>query len=126
MAYIPSSFQNVNRSVENRWFWKRWCLILSSFTLHIERITYPIHGQNLSFAFTTIFTYNFNGMWFFSAHRRTRNVKCHFMCIPHARAHLKSSKHQNTQYSSVHKRLRLKLFTSSSYLVFFRSLLDHY
>lgn len=33
---------------------------------------------------------------------------------------------KNTQYSSVHKRLRLKLFTSSSYLIFFRSLLDHY
>lgn len=99
------------------WFYRRLCCTL--YASHIHRL-------NLSFAFTTVFTYNFNGMWFLSAHRRTRNVKCHFMCTPHARAHFKLSQLRNTQYSSVHKRLRLTLFTSSSYLIFFRSLLDHY
>lgn len=52
----------------------------------------------LSFAVTTIFTDNFNEMWFHCwTHKQTNfNVKCHFMCIPHARAHLKSSKLPNT------------------------------
>lgn len=100
------------------WFYRHLCCTLNAS--HTQRL-------NLSFAFTTVFTYNFNGMWVLSAHRRTRNVKCHFMCIPHARAHFKSSKHQKYAIFICAQKVKVKtvykFIISNIFSFFIRSLL---